>query len=153
MALHEKDKIKDSINDDVYASSDLSVVMPKYTFPKKEHDPRHAYQVVHDELMLDGNCRLSFEQALRNFERRHFDCAQQQRGIRVGPAFEAEVAQQPGDGVDALRQHDPARTGASHCGLGLALVQAFSDVLSIDIQAELIRENELQIRLVIPGGS
>ena len=57
MALHEKDKIKDSINDDVYASSDLSVVMPKYTFPKKEHEPRHAYQVVHDELMLDGNAR------------------------------------------------------------------------------------------------
>jgi glutamate decarboxylase len=57
MALHEKDKIKDRINDDVYASSDLSVVMPKYTFPKKEHDPRHAYQVVHDELMLDGNAR------------------------------------------------------------------------------------------------
>ena len=57
MALHEKDKVKDSINDDVYASSDLSVVMPKYKFPKKEHDPRHAYQVVHDELMLDGNAR------------------------------------------------------------------------------------------------
>ena len=57
MALHEKDKIKDRISDDVYASSDLSVVMPKYTFPKKEHDPRHAYQVVHDELMLDGNAR------------------------------------------------------------------------------------------------
>jgi glutamate decarboxylase len=57
MALHEKDKIRDRISDDVYASSDLSVVMPKYTFPKKEHDPRHAYQVVHDELMLDGNAR------------------------------------------------------------------------------------------------
>lgn len=57
MALHEKDKIKDRISDNVYASSDLSVVMPKYTFPKKEHDPRHAYQVVHDELMLDGNAR------------------------------------------------------------------------------------------------
>ena len=57
MALHEKSKIKDRISDDVYASSDLSVVMPKYTFPKKEHDPRHAYQVVHDELMLDGNAR------------------------------------------------------------------------------------------------
>jgi glutamate decarboxylase len=57
MALHEKDKIKDSLLDDVYASSDLSVVMPKYKFPEKEHDPRHAYQVVHDELMLDGNAR------------------------------------------------------------------------------------------------
>ena len=57
MALHEKDKIKDSLLDDVYASSDLSVVMPKYKMPEKEHDPRHAYQVVHDELMLDGNAR------------------------------------------------------------------------------------------------
>jgi glutamate decarboxylase len=57
MALHEKDKIKDNINDDVYAASDLSVVMPKYKMPEKEHDPRHAYQVVHDELMLDGNAR------------------------------------------------------------------------------------------------
>jgi glutamate decarboxylase len=57
MALHEKDKIKDNLLDDVYAASDLSVVMPKYKMPEKEHDPRHAYQVVHDELMLDGNAR------------------------------------------------------------------------------------------------
>ena len=35
MALHEKDKIKDRINDDVYAASDLSVVMPKYKMPEK----------------------------------------------------------------------------------------------------------------------
>jgi glutamate decarboxylase len=57
MPLHEKDKIKGSLLDDVYASSDLSVVMPKYKIPEKEHDPRHAYQVVHDELMMDGNAR------------------------------------------------------------------------------------------------
>ena len=57
MALHEKDKVRENLNDDVYASSDLSVVMPKYKMPEKEHDPRHAYQVVHDELMLDGNAR------------------------------------------------------------------------------------------------
>jgi len=43
--------------DDVYASADLSVVMPKYKFPDKEHDPRHAFSVVRDELMLDGNSR------------------------------------------------------------------------------------------------
>ena len=53
MSLHEKNKIRDSLDDDVYASSDLSVVMPKYRMPEKEHEPRHAYQVVHDELMLD----------------------------------------------------------------------------------------------------
>ncbi|WP_422132654.1 glutamate decarboxylase [Endozoicomonas sp. ALD040] len=43
--------------DDVYASSDLSVSMPRYEMPKTSEDPRHAYQVVHDELMLDGNSR------------------------------------------------------------------------------------------------
>ena len=57
MALHEKNKIREDLLDDVYASSDLSVVMPKYKMPEKEHDPRNAYQVVRDELMLDGNAR------------------------------------------------------------------------------------------------
>ena len=57
MPLHEKDKVRGELLDDVYASDDLSVVMPKYKFPKNEHAPRHAYQVVHDELMLDGNSR------------------------------------------------------------------------------------------------
>lgn len=57
MALHSKDDIRDRLFDDVYASTDLSVVMPKYKMPEGEQDPRHAYQVVHDELMLDGNSR------------------------------------------------------------------------------------------------
>ena len=57
MGLHEKNLIRDVIDDDVYASSDLTVSMPKYRFPKEEHEPRHAYSVVHDELMLDGNSR------------------------------------------------------------------------------------------------
>ncbi len=57
MAIHEKDTVRADLLDDVYSSSDLSVVMPKYKFPKKEHAAEHAYQVVHDELMLDGNSR------------------------------------------------------------------------------------------------
>lgn len=55
MPLHAKEDIRDDLYSDVYASTDLSVSMPKYKMPEKEHDPRHAYQVVHDELMLDGN--------------------------------------------------------------------------------------------------
>ena len=31
--------------------------MPKYRIPDTEQDPRHAYQVVADELLLDGNSR------------------------------------------------------------------------------------------------
>ncbi len=57
MALHEKDTIREDLEDDVYASTDLSVTLPKYKMPEHEHDPRHAFQVVHDELMLDGNAR------------------------------------------------------------------------------------------------
>ncbi len=57
MALHEKDSVKANLLDDLYASSDLSVRMPKYKFPEEEHDPRHVRQAVHDELMLDGNSR------------------------------------------------------------------------------------------------
>ena len=42
MALNEKDSVRDNLEDDVYASVDLSVSMPKYRFPDSEHDPRHA---------------------------------------------------------------------------------------------------------------
>jgi glutamate decarboxylase len=57
MALHEKNNVRDNLLDDVYASNDLSVRMPKYKFPEQEESPRHVYQIIHDELMLDGNSR------------------------------------------------------------------------------------------------
>jgi glutamate decarboxylase len=55
--LHQRDSIRDEMLDDVFASSELSVAMPKFRMPDREHLPRHAYQVVSDELMLDGNSR------------------------------------------------------------------------------------------------
>lgn len=57
MPLHKKSAVRGSLLDDVYSSKDLSVVMPKYRIPKHEQASEHAYQVVHDELMLDGNSR------------------------------------------------------------------------------------------------
>jgi glutamate decarboxylase len=45
--------------DDVYASTDLSVSAPTARFPDSEIDPRHAYAIVHDDLMLEGNPRLN----------------------------------------------------------------------------------------------
>ena len=57
MAPNDNDTAKGSILDDVYASTDLSARMPKYRFPEIERNPRHVYQAVHDELMLDGNSR------------------------------------------------------------------------------------------------
>jgi len=57
MPLHDTKSEPDELAESVYSSADLSVGMPKYKMPEREHDPRHAYQVVHDELMLDGNSR------------------------------------------------------------------------------------------------
>jgi glutamate decarboxylase len=68
MALHDKDSRQGDIDDDVYASVDLSVSMPKYKFPQTEREPRHAYAVVHDELMLDGNARQNLATFCQTWE-------------------------------------------------------------------------------------
>lgn len=59
MPLHSKTNVRDALEDDVYASCDLSVAVPKYRFPPGEQLPRHAYSIIHDELMLDGNSRMN----------------------------------------------------------------------------------------------
>ena len=55
--LHERNTVREQMDDDIYASSDLSVSLPKYRVPEREQDPRHAYQAIADELILDGNSR------------------------------------------------------------------------------------------------
>jgi glutamate decarboxylase len=59
MPLHAKSEVQDELFNDVYASTDLSVSVPKYRFPAEEHAPEHAYAMVRDELMLDGNSRMN----------------------------------------------------------------------------------------------
>ena len=68
MALHDKDSIRHKMDDDIYASADLSISMPKYKFPEQQLDPRHAYTVVHDELMLDGNARQNLATFCQTWE-------------------------------------------------------------------------------------
>jgi glutamate decarboxylase len=55
--LHNRDSVREVLDDDLFASHDLSVALPKYRMPAEEQDPRHVLQVVRDELMLDGNSR------------------------------------------------------------------------------------------------
>ena len=55
--LHSRDARRDDLDDDLFASTDLEIPVPKYRIPERENDPRHAYQIVADELMLDGNSR------------------------------------------------------------------------------------------------
>ncbi len=57
MAVHSKKDIRDNLFDDIYASSNLSASMPKYKLPETESDPTQVYQIIHDELLLDGNSR------------------------------------------------------------------------------------------------
>lgn len=44
-------------NDDVYSSIDLALSLPKSEFPAEERNPRHVFNAIRDELMLDGNSR------------------------------------------------------------------------------------------------
>ncbi|HEY7968818.1 MAG TPA: pyridoxal-dependent decarboxylase, partial [Candidatus Limnocylindrales bacterium] len=55
--LHSREARRDDLDDDLFASTDLAISVPKYRIPEHENDPRHAYQIVADELMLDGNSR------------------------------------------------------------------------------------------------
>ena len=38
--LHQRNTVRASLDDDVFASNDLSVAMPKYRMHQHEHDPR-----------------------------------------------------------------------------------------------------------------
>lgn len=53
--------IKDSekVLTPTYASRELNVEVPRYEMPENEMLPKTAYNIVHDELMLDGNSRLN----------------------------------------------------------------------------------------------
>ncbi|QYY36240.1 glutamate decarboxylase [Ruficoccus sp. ZRK36] len=68
MSLHAKHSILSEINDEVFASSGLSGSLPKYRFPKDETAARDAYQLVHDELMLDGNARQNLATFCQTWE-------------------------------------------------------------------------------------
>ena len=66
--LHAKDTVRADLNDDIYACTDLSVALPKYRIPDSEQDPRHAFQLVKDELMLDGNSRQNLATFCQTWE-------------------------------------------------------------------------------------
>jgi glutamate decarboxylase len=57
MPLHERDFIADRLEDCIFAHHSLSLPVPKYRFPEDEMLPKAAFQVITDELILDGNAR------------------------------------------------------------------------------------------------
>ena len=68
MALHDRDSIRGDMDDSVFAGQDLSTAMPKYRFPTAESNPTDVFQVVSDELMLDGNSRQNLATFCQTWE-------------------------------------------------------------------------------------
>ncbi len=56
--LHKTTR-SDARADETYASTALREATPKYRLPEREMMPTEAYQLVHDEIGLDGNSRLN----------------------------------------------------------------------------------------------
>src|SRR6516165_1453368 len=68
MTLHDRDSIRDQMADCVFADRDLTRPVPKYTFPQEGTLPRDAFQLVSDELMLDGNARQNLATFCQTWE-------------------------------------------------------------------------------------
>ena len=68
MALHERDVVRDQMAECVFADRDLTRPVPKYRFPEVGSLPRDAYQLVADELMLDGNARQNLATFCQTWE-------------------------------------------------------------------------------------
>ena len=54
MTLHERDTVRDELLDTCFAGQDVRKSLPKYKFPKDQMRAEDAYQVVSDEIALDG---------------------------------------------------------------------------------------------------
>jgi glutamate decarboxylase len=52
-------RVPDAPFDDVFASASMTTRAPKLRFPHSERNPRDVYQLVHDELLLDGVARMN----------------------------------------------------------------------------------------------
>jgi glutamate decarboxylase len=68
MVLHHRETVRDDLRDTVFACRDLSVSAPKYRFPSGEMRPDDAFQIVSDELFLDGNARQNLATFCQTWE-------------------------------------------------------------------------------------
>ena len=57
MALHKATESRDTAFDDVYATDSADARLPKYRMPEHTSSADSIYNLVHDELLLDGNSR------------------------------------------------------------------------------------------------
>ncbi len=68
MPLHRRSTIRNRLSESVFASAELGHELPKYRFPDAQMLPEVAYQVVRDELLLDGNARQNLATFCQTWE-------------------------------------------------------------------------------------
>ncbi len=68
MTLHRRESVRDQLTDSVFAAHDLAKAAPKYRFPNEEWLPVEAFQVVSDQIMLDGNSRQNLATFCQTWE-------------------------------------------------------------------------------------
>jgi glutamate decarboxylase len=68
MPLHERDEVRERLGEPVFARSDIATALPKYRFPEIEGNPDAVFQVVSDELLLDGNARQNLATFCQTWE-------------------------------------------------------------------------------------
>src|ERR1700755_1486630 len=68
MPLHDRETIRAQSEDCVFADRDLTRPVAKYRFPQEGTLPRDAFQLVSDELMLDGNARQNLATFCQTWE-------------------------------------------------------------------------------------
>ncbi len=68
MALHDRSEVRDKLGEPLFSRSDIAKALPKYRFPSAESDPDDVYQVVSDELLLDGNARQNLATFCQTWE-------------------------------------------------------------------------------------
>ncbi|MBR8749394.1 Glutamate decarboxylase [Fusobacterium sp. DD29] len=65
MSVFEK---KNSCVDSIFASSEAVQMLPRKQIPKKELDPKVAFELIRDELFLDGNARQNLATFCQTYE-------------------------------------------------------------------------------------
>jgi glutamate decarboxylase len=68
MTLHDRDSVREQLDESVFAGQDLNSAVPKFRFPPDVSPPDQAFQIVSDELMLDGNSRQNLATFCQTWE-------------------------------------------------------------------------------------
>src|SRR3974390_3433722 len=68
MPLHDPDTLREQFDGCLFAAGDLTRPVAKSRFPQEGTLPRDAYQLVSDELMLDGNARQNLATFCQTWE-------------------------------------------------------------------------------------